>query len=65
MIGYDEKRGLGVIELTGGRHLAFHATSVTDGSRRVEPGSRVACTIGPGHLGDWVAVSVAKIPPGR
>ena len=32
---FDEPRGLGVIEYGPGRHLPFHCTAITDGSRQI------------------------------
>ncbi|MGH8997570.1 MAG: hypothetical protein ACRDYB_16340 [Acidimicrobiales bacterium] len=67
MAGFDDPRGIGVVE-SGGRCFDFHCTAITDGSRRIDEGAPVAFTVGPGHRGRLQASSVrplgrAEAPP--
>jgi cold shock CspA family protein len=59
---FDEPRGLGVIEYGPGRHLPFHCTAITDGSRQIAPGTVVAFNVGAGRLGRLEARSVRPLP---
>lgn len=59
---FDEPRGLGVVEVDDGRRVAFHCTAITDGTRTIPVGAAVACTLGPGHLGQLEAVTVRPLP---
>lgn len=42
---FDEHVGLGVVRLDDGREVPFHCAEIADGSRRIEPGSRVHCEV--------------------
>ncbi len=44
---FDEHVGLGVVRLDDGRDIPFHCAEIADGSRRIEPGSRVRCEVRP------------------
>ncbi len=57
---FDEARGLGTVTGDDGT-WPFHCTEITDGSRRVEVGRRVAFDVVPGHLGRMEAVRVTKL----
>jgi cold shock CspA family protein len=58
---FDEDAGLGTIETEGGDSLPFHCTRISDGSRTIAVGTKVACTVGPGLPGRWEATSVVKL----
>ena len=58
---YDYDLGLGTVETVDGRRFDFHCTAITDGTRRVEPGRRVAIAVGAAGPGRWEAVSVHPI----
>lgn len=57
---YDDSEGLGTID-DGGERIVFHATAISDGSRRVSTGAEVAFLLGPGPAGRMEAVVVAKL----
>jgi cold shock CspA family protein len=57
---FDEPRGIGVVA-TGDRSFGFHCTAITDGSRRIDEGTPVVFTVGPGHLGRLQASSVRPV----
>ncbi len=59
---FDEARGLGVVEYGRSSHLTFHCTAITDGTRRIAPGTVVAFVIGPGRRGQLEARSVRPLP---
>ena len=48
---FDEARGLGEVETTGGVRYPFHCTAIADGSRRIAVGAVVVFEIGAGPLG--------------
>jgi cold shock CspA family protein len=48
---FDPARGLGTVIDDGGSAHAFHATAIADGSRRIDVGTRVSYSLGPGHGG--------------
>lgn len=59
---FDARRGLGSVQpATGGAVLGFHATAITDGSRSVALGARVAFVRRPGHGGAVEAAHLAVL----
>ncbi len=48
---FDADRGLGTVAADDGRTLPFHCTAIADGSRQIDPGTRVSFVVFPGHLG--------------
>jgi cold shock CspA family protein len=48
---FDGDRGLGVLVADDGRELPFHCTAIADGSRQIDPGTRVGFVTFPGPLG--------------
>ncbi len=61
VVAFDAARGTGYVVTDEGRELAFHATSVADGSRTIDVGARVAVEIGPGAApGTWEATTVLR-----
>ena len=48
---FDPTRGLGTVTDDSGSVHAFHATTIADGSRRIDVGSRVSYSLAPGHGG--------------
>lgn len=58
---FDEVRGFGTIRTEDGRVLFFHGTTITDGSRAVSTGTRVALRVVPGHGGRWEAAEVQPL----
>lgn len=39
---FDESSGLGTVTADGGAAYPFHCVSIADGSRSIEPGTRVS-----------------------
>lgn len=62
VVEFDEARGLGSVEFGVGRLLPFHCTAITDGSRRIAPGTVVAFEVVPGRLGRLEARSIRPLP---
>jgi cold shock CspA family protein len=60
---YDFDRGLGTIvaDSASGSAVTFHCTAIVDGSRRIDPGTRVAFVVGPAGPGRWEARQVCAI----
>jgi cold shock CspA family protein len=58
VVSFDVDAGLGEVETVGGERFAFHCTAIADGSRRIDPGARVAFRVGPGGPGRWEASEV-------
>ncbi len=62
VVEFDGGRGTGTVVTDDGRELHFHSTRITDGTRTVDVGGRVAIDIGPGALpGTWEATAVVKV----
>jgi cold shock CspA family protein len=55
---FDPIRGLGTVEDDDGTSFGFHATAITDGSRRIDVGLAVVFTVTPGHRGLYEARSL-------
>jgi cold shock CspA family protein len=51
---FDEPRGVGIVAGDDGTDYPFHCTAIADGSRTIEPGTRVRFEISAG-LGHWEA----------
>lgn len=62
---YDAARGLGTVSDGHAEH-AFHCTALSDGSRRIEEGTKVAYVLVRHHTGRLEARAVTKLeePPG-
>jgi len=58
VVDFDEHRGSGAVRTGDGRHLYFHCTQITDGSRTVAVDTPVAFTVVAGHHGRWEAAGV-------
>jgi hypothetical protein len=64
---YDARRGLGTVAVTGTgagpgtESFEFHATAITDGSRRIDPGTAVTFTVRAGHRGRYEAGAVTVV----
>ncbi len=59
---FDAETGLGTVTADGDE-APFHCTAIVDGSRRIEPATRVAFVLGPGHGGRFEAHAVTKLEP--
>lgn len=63
---FDDRRGDGVVCGDDGERLYFHCVSIADGTRHIDPGTRVEATRHVGHRGRDEAHDVRKVsdPPG-
>jgi cold shock CspA family protein len=61
VVAFDEARGLGAVEGADGCILPFHCTAISDGTRRIEVGTKVVFTRMPGHVGRIEARAIAPI----
>jgi ''Cold-shock'' DNA-binding domain. len=59
---FDAHRGTGTVIDDAGDVYPFHCTAIADGSRAVEPGTRVTFEVTPG-LGRWEAAALAPLSP--
>lgn len=48
---FDDRRGDGFVVSDGGESFYFHCVSISDGSRHVDEGERIAARRSVGHLG--------------
>lgn len=60
VVSFDAPRGLGVVVDDAGTDFPFHCTAIADGTRTVEPGTRVRFEIAPG-LGRWEAGTLEPV----
>ena len=58
---FDARRGLGTVTDAAGAEFEFHATAITDGSRRIDPGMEVAFSLVPGHRGRYEARDLSAL----
>ncbi len=61
---FDEPRGLGVVRDDDGLNYPFHCAAIADGTRRIEPGTRVVFSIAAGHRGRDEARAVTTVDIG-
>ena len=45
VIAFDAHVGLGTVRLADGSEVPFHCAEIADGSRRIEVGARVSCSV--------------------
>ena len=57
VVSFDAPRGLGVVVDDDGTDFPFHCTAIADGTRTIEPGTRVRFEVAPG-LGRWEAAAL-------
>ncbi len=57
---FDEHRGTGTVVDDDGTEFPFHCTAIADGSRAIDPGTRVNFVVTPG-LGRWEASALERI----
>lgn len=58
VVAFDAEVGLGEVDTDGGERFGFHCTAITDGSRRIDVGTRVTFRVGPGGPGRWEASEI-------
>lgn len=61
VVDFDVARGLGTIGDDARRSYRFHSAEITDGTRTIEAGTRVAFTIAAVPGGEWEAVGVVPV----
>lgn len=61
VVSFDAFVGLGVVHGDDGIDRSFHCTQIADGTRTVEPGTRVRATETPSHLGRWEATTLTPL----
>ena len=47
VVAFDAHVGLGAVRLADGVEVPFHCAEIADGSRRIDVGARVTCTVRP------------------
>ena len=60
VVSFDAPRGLGVVVDDDGTDFPFHCTAIADGTRTIEPGTRVRFEVAPG-LGRWEAAALEPV----
>jgi cold shock CspA family protein len=60
VVEFDEQAGFGIVRSDDGDDHWFHCTRIADGSRMIEPGTRVRYDVVSGHLGRWEAAAVER-----
>ena len=58
VVGFDDHRGLGVVEGDDGSRYPFHCTAIVDGTRTIPSGARVEFDVVAGPIGRYEAASV-------
>ena len=59
VVSFDAHRGTGVVVEGSGEEFPFHCTAIADGTREIEPGTRVHFEVTPG-LGRWEASAIER-----
>jgi CspA family cold shock protein len=59
---FDADKGFGLIRASDGTSYFFHCTTIVDGSRTIDPGTRVSFDVVAGHHGRWEAAAVSRCP---
>ncbi|MGH9186617.1 MAG: cold-shock protein [Acidimicrobiales bacterium] len=57
---FDDDKGFGTVRSDDGRAFFFHCTAVADGTRSIDPDTRVSFEVVAGHLGRWEATRLLK-----
>lgn len=58
---YDSERGLGTVTADEGMEFTFHATAIADGTREIDPGTRVTFLVVAGLGGRYEARGLVKL----
>ena len=58
---FDQDRAIGVVTLDDGAEVEFHSTALSDRSRVVAIGTRVAVEVAPWHSGSQHCREVVKL----
>lgn len=57
---FDDRRGDGAVRSDAGERFYFHCVAIADGTRHIEPGTRVHAERRVGHVGHDEVVAVTK-----
>lgn len=58
---FHEHAGYGVVRSDEGTEHWFHCSRIADGSRTIQPGTRVRFDVVSGHLGRWEAAAIEPL----
>jgi cold shock CspA family protein len=58
---FDARRGWGTVTDSAGAEFEFHAAGIVGGSRHIDPGTRVAFDVVPGHRGRYEARGLTEL----
>lgn len=58
---FDDDRGLGFITDDDGNEVAFHCTSIADGTRTIEEDTSVSFRVMAGRMGRWEAGEITPV----
>lgn len=61
VVSYEVERGLGTLRDEDGAERRFHCTAISDGSRSIDEGTRVALVLEAAHGGVYEAGTVVKV----
>ncbi len=59
---FSDDEGIGTVIGSDALLHHFHCTAIADGSRRIEPGTEVSFVLVAGHLGQFEARDLVRIP---
>lgn len=64
VVEFDDAAGIGRVRDDGpdGETRFFHCTAIADGTRTIEVGAKVIYDVRPGHLGQWEAAAITRVP---
>ncbi len=61
VVSFDERVGLGTVEVAGQGSYRFHCTQIADGSRSVDEGTKVTFVLVARHGGVWEAAELQSV----
>ena len=61
VVAFDDGTGLGRVRSAQGAEHRFHCTTIADGTRTIEVGTRVRYVVVPGPAGAWEAAAVTPV----
>jgi hypothetical protein len=62
VVAFDERAGLGTVDVEGHGIVGFHATQLADGTRTTAVGRHVLVTVVPWHAGRAEATAIVDAP---
>ena len=61
VVSFDERVGLGTVEVKGQGSYLFHCTQIADGSRAIDEGTNVNFVLVARHGGVWEAAELQRV----